>query len=699
MPEGDTPPNWQDKTRAALHTYSEDLLRQVAAKLTRPRQRSTADEIRERVIEALDDPISIDRVLKSLHPSARRLLAIIAFSGTFEWSLQSLVDLLPVVGFTGGIGPIRELLDAGLVYPKLDSTVPLETFDSWIAKAATEPLSLYAVPLVTERCRQEPLDLDAPTGDKATRATPATSDGLEWPLRLFIVWQIVHGNPLRLTQAGSYFKRDLDRLRDNPLLGTQPAESPIPIADPAMLTVELARQVGLLHHERDELLATPLPDSWLQAGTPLSVLCPAICRINAWDPIAGLNTENGTFRKLATIGVALMATLATAPPFQWHDPDELASWLRERQPDFGREVNQLNEWCRAFLLGVMYSIGAVEAAKLQYGWRVRLTTQYRDRLQTGQANIKLANPTPTLLVQPNLEVVLFRQGLTPPLAAQLTRMADWKQLGLACTLSLNSESVYRGLESGLLLEEMIRILERHSTRPIPESVLETLRSWSSKRERVQVYSSAMLLEFRSAGELQQALKLGLIENALTDRIGMVSSEKQLDYSRFRLVGTRDYLAPEERCVDVAEDGLTLSVHDGKADLLLTAEVRRFADSIDPVADDRSTYRMSIESLQRARANGVELRWMDEWFFRRTSSGVPATAKLLFLGEADGKTQLTAITILRLPSEEMADGIENWPAAKPFLTERLGATTFAVQESKLSELKALLASAGIVLESN
>jgi len=289
--------------------------------------------------------------------------------------------------------------------------------------------------------------------------------------------------------------------------------------------------------------------------------------------------------------------------------------------------------------------------------------------------------------------------LNPPLAAQLTRMADWKQLGLACTLSLNSESVYRGLESGLLLEEMIRILERHSTRPIPESVLETLRSWSSKRERVQVYSSAMLLEFRSAGELQQALKLGLIENALTDRIGMVSSEKQLDYSRFRLVGTRDYLAPEERCVDVAEDGLTLSVHDGKADLLLTAEVRRFADSIDPVADDRSTYRMSIESLQRARANGVELRWMDEWFFRRTSSGVPATAKLLFLGEAVGKTQLTAISILRLPSEEMADGIENWPDAKPFLTERLGATTFAVQESKLSELKALLASAGIVLKSN
>lgn len=698
MNTGDTPPSWHDQARAVVNQYHDDLLRLVAANLIRPRQRRMTDDLRERILEAIDDPVSIDRTLKSLEPPARRLLAFIDFRDKPRWALQDLVDLLPVVGATEGIGPIRQLLEFGLLFPVIHPNSRLESIETWLSQAATTRLHVFTLPLVAERCRQESLELSAPAGEKIVKAVPTVVDGLEWPLRLMIVWQTVHGNPLRLTQAGGYFKRDLDRLRANPLLSVPLAESPIPISDPAMLAVELARHVGILRCKGDELFTTETPDQWFSHDrSPIDMIWSAFWDIYGWDPLEGLKTDNGHSTKLGSLGIALMAALMTAPAQNWLSCAELAQWTSKVQPDFGRDVKAVEAWCQSLLLGFMHSLGIVEAVKVGDGWRIRLANWFRERAIT-QPHRASNEATPTLLVQPNLEIVLFRQGLTLSLAGLLTRTAEWKQLGLACTLSLTADSVYRGLETGLTLDEIIRTLERHSTRPLPESVVETMRSWSTKRERVQVYSSAMLLEFRTAEELQIAVKQGLVEQALTDRIGMVSSESQIDYGRFRLVGTRDYMAPEERCVDVGDDGLNLTVQDGKADLLLTAEIRKFADPADSNADDRSLYRMSIESLKRARENGVELRWMDEWFIRRTGSGLPSTAKLLFLAGSIGPLTMNAITVLRLPSPEMADGMERLPAAKPHLLERLGPTTFAVSEQSIVELKRLFANAGLLLDS-
>jgi hypothetical protein len=465
-----------------------------------------------------------------------------------------------------------------------------------------------------------------------------------------------------------------------------------------MLAVELARRLDVLHLDRDELSAAPVPDRWLTSSSrPLEALWPAVWNIRDWDPVEGLANEIGSTRWMPALGLALVAALQSAPASHWLTIDDLAEWVANRHPDFGKAKQRLPEWVAALMLGLLHSLQAVEVAKVSNAWRIRLAPAVREWLTIGKTERASAAVMQTLLVQPNLEMIVYRQGLTPALIGQLTRFAEWKQLGLACTLALTAESVYRGLESGLSLADIIRTLERHSTRPLPDSVLETLRSWSTKRERVQVYSSAILLEFRTPEELQSALKQGLIEQALTERIGLVTSESQIDYSRFRLVGTRDYLASEERCVEVDDDGLTLIVQDGKADLLLSAEVRRFANAIEPLSDDRSQYQMSIESLQKARKSGIELKWLDDWFFRRTGFAIPASAKLLFLGADVGQLSLNQVTILRLPTSDAADGIEQWPTVQPYLIERLGPTTFAVESSKLEDLTKLLHSAGLSIE--
>ena len=52
-----SPENWLDRAKSALDLYRDALLRQVALKLIRPRAQYSSDELRERMVAALDDPV------------------------------------------------------------------------------------------------------------------------------------------------------------------------------------------------------------------------------------------------------------------------------------------------------------------------------------------------------------------------------------------------------------------------------------------------------------------------------------------------------------------------------------------------------------------------------------------------------------------------------------------------------------------
>src|SRR4029453_18077347 len=131
------------------------------------------------------------------------------------------------------------------------------------------------------------------------------------------------------------------------------------------------------------------------------------------------------------------------------------------------------DWASAFLLGLAYPLRLVQAARTGDGaWAVRLTALGRWLLEGGGVPSVESDYPKTLLVQPNLEVVAYRQGLTPALVARLTRFAAWQSLGSACTLQLGPESVYRALEGGLTFDDILRTLEQHGTRATPPAVVD-----------------------------------------------------------------------------------------------------------------------------------------------------------------------------------------------------------------------------------
>ena len=313
-----------------------------------------------------------------------------------------------------------------------------------------------------------------------------------------------------------------------------------------------------------------------------------------------------------------------------------------------------------FLLGLAYQLRLVQAAQ----GRTRASGWSACPLGRWLLGLSEAPPAPpayaqTLLVQPNLEIIAYRQGLTPRLIARLGLFAAWKNLGAACTLQLQPETVYRALEAGQTFDTILQTLEQHGMRPTPPAVLESLRTWANKRERISVYPSATLFEFTSAEDLNEALARGLPGTRLSDRLAWWRTRSDVDFRHFRLSGTRDYALPPEKCVEVEEDGVTLTIDLTQSDLLLETELPRFAEPLNGTpANGRRQYRLTPASLAAAQNSGLGLRVLEEWFVQRTGQPLSPSARLLLTGPLVPPLELRTRLVLQV----QAPGGSGWSAA-------------------------------------
>jgi hypothetical protein len=686
----DSPPDLDGfaPARAATERYGDALLRRCAAQFGRQRVNSEPSENREHIVSAIENPVLIDRTLKSLSPAARRLLRLAGIGVTTRWQVQSLVDLGSLLGTNDGIAPVREWLEAGLAFPELPPRGnKLQSWDDWLGGVSAAPLVVHIAPLALSRSARETLELPQVDFD-VLPAAPLEADGLEWPLRVAVAWQVVRDGPLRLTQQNGLFKRDLDRIQGHSLLSAPPAELVGNVPDAGLLAVVLAQSIGLLDRDADQIVAASSTVIWPDdLGAILGSLWSAVVSLTGWDAQNGWT--GGPQNTLAALAVTSLAILAKLPEDQWAVAADLDALLTGGPDAHPGQV-------AAFWLGLGHQLRLVQAAKHKDRWWIRATALGRS-IAAGQ-DFQLPPPAieQTLVVQPNLEIVVYRQGLTPALISRLSRVADWKSLGLACTLGLTAESVYHGLEAGESLSELIGLFNRHGTRPLSDTVLNSLRSWASKRDRVLAFPSALVLEFRSAEELEQAVRLGLVQHRLTDRLGLIGSEADIDYEQFRLIGSRDYLAADELCIDVANDGLTLSVNEHKSDLLLESELLRFAERAEG-RDGEPAFRLTVNSLRSARDNGLDESGLDGWFRRRAGRSLPAAAHLLMTADQTPPFEMVRRLLLHVPTEELADGLAAWPESASLLGERLAPAVFAVSEEFAGRLRRVLEQIGIRCE--
>jgi hypothetical protein len=701
--------SWNERVRQTLGGYDESLLRAVATRLCKPRNQWPAEELIDRCLATLDNPAVLDRRLKELAPQARHVLTLIAMSRQPRWPVGSLVEMAVALGADDGLAPVRALLEGGLLYPELPGNGAaksgLKHFHHWLAQA--RPI-VYAPPTASGRCLGESLPIEL-SGAVKLKEPGREADGLDWPLRLAVLWQQA-ATPFRRTQQGDFFKRDLERLREDTLLNAAFADPLAQTRDPGLLTAAWAAAHGLARDDDGELQSASFSPAW-QGPLPtlLADLWGALPWASGWNASEGWAPGAAPGNPHAAVHLLALAALTSLADDAWVEPEAVDRWVAQHHPFWSaaggvggarrKPADKSGPSCgaAAFLLGVAYPLQLVQAAKDKSGaWHVRLSPTGRWAL--GLAEAPAAPPAfpQTLLVQPNLEVLAYRQGLTPELIVKLTHFARWQTLGAACTLHLEPASVYRALEAGETFATITQALDRHGMKPTPAPVLDALKTWSNKRDRISVWPEAVLLEFASAADLQDALARGLPATRLTDRLAAVARESAMDFKQFRLTGTRDYCLPPERCVQVEADGVTLSVDQARSDLLLDTEMLRFSAPASAAPPGRRLYRMTAESLAQARASGVEVEDLSQWFQQRTGLPLSPAAAMLLTGADQPPPELRRQLVLHVLNPDLADGLMQWPATAALIHARLGPTTLAVEEAHAAALQERLREIGIAM---
>ena len=719
---------WNQHTRHTLQRYEETLLRQVAHKLCKPRNQWPFDELLDRVVAALNNAAMVDRSLKEMPAACRQILCVIGYSRQTRWPLGSLVEVLVSLGHADGLEPLVTLLESGLLLPelfpfgtnpeqeKLPNRAKVRNYGAWLGRSEPMPM-LLASPQVTGRVLHEDLGLPIPAAAApAAKATVHEADGLDWPLRIAVLWQQVLDAPLRRTQQGDFFKRDYERLQADPLLSAAPTDVLAPVPDPGFFAAALAAAAGLLREQEAELRSSDWPAAWRGALPGLLVeLWTALARITTWNSAAGHAPSASAANPYPSAYLLAMLLLTRLPEDEWTTPDAIDTWIAEHHPYWAVSKTK-DPGIKTYLLSVAYSLRLLQATKGTEGdWLIRLSSMGRWVMGLTAKPPVLPGFKQTMLVQPNLEILAYRQGMTPELIGSLTRFATWKGLGPACTLQLDPASVYRALEMGESLTSIVQLLEGHGMKAVPTAVLDSLKTWSSKRERISVYSAGAIFEFGSAAEMTEAITRGLPAVRLTDRLAIVASENEIDYKHFRLTGTRDYTLPPEKCVDVDADGVTLSIDLARSDLLLETELQRFAEAIalPALADGRSNsvnenssgkgvpqarrhYRITPASILTARQQGVSLAYLEIWFTQRTGLPMSAAARLLMTGPDTAGVELRRQLVLHVGSAELADGLQQWPGTRSLIIARLGPTALAVEEAAVPALMERLNEVGVAM---
>jgi hypothetical protein len=732
--------NWSDVLTQILGSYDEALLRQVASRLFKPRNQWPVEELIDRCVATVNNAAVIDRRLHDLGMGEQRLLALIGHSRQPRWKLVHLLEMLAALGHTEGVQPVLHLFQAGLLFPDRPARAPrLKNVEQWLGQASATEFGVFAHPLVTERALGIDLGLPDLGGVPLPGAAVHEADGLEWLLRLAVLWQQAASNPFRRTQTEDFFKRDLDRLRSDPLLNSVPPDHLAALPDPGLLAVALGVREGILVDQDDSLQAGTLPSAWSEGlVAALASLWTALPFLQAWDPQRGWGSGlSSAANPYPSVYLLCLLLLARLPEDRWVHPAVVEQWVfdqhpfwsrgsrsdeRPRSPERGagsdRDGGQTSPAPRSadsrpavsiFLLGLAYQLRLLQAARNAEGaWLVRLAPLGRYLIGTGPVPpVPPAFPQ-TLLVQPNLEILAYRQGLNPELIAALSRFAAWKSLGAACTLQLQPDTVYRALESGETFESILQTLQRHGMKATPAPVVDSLKTWANKRERISVYPSAVLLEFTSPDHLSEALARGLPGVPLSDRLAVVAHEGDVNYQLFRLTGTRDYALPPEKCVEVEADGVTLTIDLARSDLLLETEVQRFAEPVSAnsspnarmgieLANGRRQYRLTPASLAAGRESGLSLTNLEGWFVQRTGQALTPAARLLLTGCEFPPLELRRLCVLSVPTRELADGLVQWPASRSLILERLGPTALVVAEENAAVLRERMQALGVKVQ--
>src|SRR5262249_41272747 len=130
------------------------------------------------------------------------------------------------------------------------------------------------------------------------------------------------------------------------------------------------------------------------------------------------------------------------------------------------------------------------------------------------------------------------------------------------------------------------------------------------------------------------------------------------------------------------------------DLLLEAEIGRFADPDGSGSPGPRRFRLSPQSLRRPVEQGYALADIDTWFVERTGFPLSAAGRVLLLAPQMAPPSGVRLLVVQCPTAELTDGVMQWPATAALVRQRLGPTAVVIDEDEFDAFRRVLAEIGV-----
>ena len=279
---------------------------------------------------------------------------------------------------------------------------------------------------------------------------------------------------------------------------------------------------------------------------------------------------------------------------------ELLDWQQQTRTDW---LKQEYPWLVGAFTTWLYFLGLVELF-VDNGKPTgfRLTDIGRAVFHPGfvtvsQAEIHLPTPDqPAWVVQPNFDIIAYLDRVTPLQLAFLENCAERTESHKhTAHYRLTRENIYRGLESGTSIEEIIATLQTGSQANLSQNILVELHEWASLRERTILHRKANLMEFPTPGALQDALSQGLSGTVIAERFLLLNSPPPTgDWT------TINYAKTLPLNLTITETGL-IHWKPGFHDLITASQLSQWADTT-----DNDGWQLTRESVTNALKPGRKI---------------------------------------------------------------------------------------------
>lgn len=478
---------------------------------------------RERLAALLADPATVERLLTQVSPPARAALDELAWgppSGRVKGARRE-------VSVATAQSPIEQLLARGLLGATGEETVTLPREVALFLRDGRIHRDLSPCPP----------ELEGSSRDQVLADRTAAGQAFTFVRTVEELCELWSADPPGVLRAGGLAVRDLKRtaqLLDVPEWA-------------AGLVVEVAHAAGLVAAGEGEWLPTPGYDMWRvrAAEDRWAALASAWAGMDRVPGLIGerddrdrpLNALHPDLRRPAavqvrtrTLGVLASAAPGLAPTSEsvlarlaWEQPRRRAA-LRDRLAEFTlREAEHLG----VTGLGVPSSHGRA---------MIRADGTAADLLAP-----LLPEPVDHVLLQADLTAVA-PGPLTGDLGRWLALAADVESKGGATVYRFGEQSIRRALDAGQSADDVIAMLDKHSTTPVPQPLSYLVSDVARRHGRIRVGAASAYVRCDDPSLLDEVLadkRAGLLRlrrlaptvlASKTSRAALVDSLRAMGYA-------------------------------------------------------------------------------------------------------------------------------------------------------------------------